>query len=103
MITIFVVAVQLSAAIAEPPAILGSVDWSQLSVTSGGQIRFGISSSTIVIVCSQVVALPHSSTAVHTRTIAPAVPLQAAKAPPFWSTNVSVILPAALQLSVAVA
>ena len=32
VITIFVVAVQLSAAIAEPPAILGSVDWSQLSV-----------------------------------------------------------------------
>ena len=47
--------------------------------------------------------MPHSSTAVHTLTIAPAVPLQAANAPPFWSTNVSVILPAALQLSVAVA
>ena len=51
VITISAVAVQLSAAIAEPPAILGSVDWSQLSVTSGGQIKLGISSSTIVILC----------------------------------------------------
>ena len=51
VITMASVAVQLSAAIAEPPAMLGSVDWSQFKVTSGGQIRFGISSSIIVMIC----------------------------------------------------
>ena len=55
------------------------------------------------MICSQVDSLPHSSTAVHTLTITPAVPSHSVNAPPSLSAKVIVIFPVSLQLSVAVA
>ena len=55
------------------------------------------------MICSQVDSLPHSSTAVHTLTITPVVPSHSFKAPPSLSSNVIVIFPVSLQLSVALA
>ncbi len=69
---------------------------------SAGQVKVGAWSSTTVMICSQVVSLPHSSTAVHTLVNVPATPPQPVALPLSLSAKVMVISPLSLQLSEAV-
>ena len=70
---------------------------------SAGQVKVGAWSSTTVMICSQVLSFPHSSTAVHTLVNVPAAPPQAFRLPLSLSTKVIDTALPSLQLSVAVA
>ena len=98
---IFPPSLQLSVAVASPVAA-GVWSASQLTVMSAAQLITGATSSITVMICSQVDSLPHSSTAVHTLRIVPALPPQSVNTPPSLSSNEIVIFVTSLQLSVAV-
>src|SRR5690606_40009576 len=59
---------QLSVAVAKPVAD-GSVLSSHSKVRFAGQLITGASVSSIVIICTQLLLLPHASTGVHVRVI----------------------------------
>ena len=99
---IFPPSLQLSVAVASPVAA-GVWSASQLTVMSAAQLITGATSSTTVIVCSQVASFPQASTAVHTLIITPALPPQSDNVPPFLSVKVIVIFSVAVQLSAAIA
>src|SRR5512133_136487 len=90
------VASQLSVAVAVP-VFAGNVDSSQLMVTANGQVITGAVTSTTVIVCTQVLALPQLSVAFLVRRTT-TDPLFA-----FMVVSGYVITGVASQLSVAVA
>src|SRR5690606_3836181 len=63
-----VTSLQSSVAVAIP-VLSTSVDSMQLTVASSGTVSSGATSSTMVMICSQVEVLPHSSVAVQVRTM----------------------------------
>src|SRR5690606_41697740 len=90
--------VQLSVAVASPNT-LGNISSSHSTVTLAGQVITGGVVSSTVIVCTQSLALPQLSTAVHVRSIV----YVSGQLPGMVVSEYPTPLTAALQLSVAVA
>src|SRR5690606_40953694 len=90
--------VQLSVAVASP-STLGSISSSHSTVTLAGQIITGGVVSSTVIVCTQSIALPQLSTAVHVRSIV----YVSGHEPSILKSALLIFVTGSLQMSVAVA